>query len=532
MRKGEWWFNNMETPFTNEQRFASQRGQTFLIIAVFIAFFLLAVMGLARDYGQVWAHRQIVQAGADAAGKAGAADLLLNYQDPTVSSAYPQVSLGWIGSAYNCSTNTGSSPCKYAALNGYSGSNVSVSFPGKPASAPPIPAGFPGIGSAYIQVSITDPVPMFFTKLLSPTKTFNIAAKAVCGMVTVNSPVPITVLSPTAGPSLGMSGAMSSITIYGRPQRSVQVNSHSATALSAGRGIDLSKSGPSFTGGDLGVFGGPATKPGSVNVGSTGHYLDPASPIGDPFATLPAVSSAGMPVQSSGGSGTVPHGTNGCPDTGGCAQYLPGNYTGGIDVPHGTAIFDPGIYYVNGDLFFDTLSNSRPSAKNATIAPYGTIFYVTNCSTTCIHVKSNSGADTSLDPFSSSNLACPGAPAYAPPPGVTAPTQGNILMAPCTGPYGNASGTYRGILFFVDRSISGAVGSWGGGGSFILAGSIYVHNTTSSNDTFTLGGNSGSTSLVIGNMVVDQLGMAGNPNIAMQLDPNATYPILKVELLM
>ena len=162
----------MDTPFTNEQRFASQRGQTFLVIAAFIAFFLLAVMGLATDYGQVWAHRQIAQAAADAACQAGAADLLLKYQDPTVSSAYPQVNLGWVGTAYNCSTNTGSSPCKYAALNGgYSGSNVSVSFPGKPASAPPIPTGFPGIASAYIQVSITDPVPMFFTKLLSTTTT-------------------------------------------------------------------------------------------------------------------------------------------------------------------------------------------------------------------------------------------------------------------------------------------------------------------------------------------------------------------------
>src|SRR5258706_12685761 len=126
MRKGEWWFNNMETPFTNEQRFASQRGQTFLIIAVFIAFFLLAVMGLATDYGQVWAHRQIVQAAADAACQAGAADVLLNFQDPTVSSAYPQVNLGWVGPAYDCSTNTSSSPCKDPVMNGKSGTHVSV----------------------------------------------------------------------------------------------------------------------------------------------------------------------------------------------------------------------------------------------------------------------------------------------------------------------------------------------------------------------------------------------------------------------
>jgi hypothetical protein len=522
----------METPFTNEQRFASQRGQTFLVIAVFIAFFLLAVMGLATDYGQVWAHRQIVQAAADAACQAGAADLLLHYQDPEVEDAYPQVSLGWIGTAYNCSTNAGSSPCKYAALNGYSGSNVRVSFPGKPAGAPSI-SGFPGIGTAYIQVSITDPVPMFFTKLLSPTKTFNIAAKAICGMVAVNAPVPITVLNPSNNGTLSLGGA-SSIAIYGGPQRSIEVNSHSATALSAGN-IDLSKAGPSFTGGDIGVFGGPATKPGSVNVGSTGHYLDPAAPISDPYATVPVPLSTGMPVRNKKGeTGTVAYGTNGCPDASNCVQYLPGNYTSGIAVGPGTkvvAIFDPGVYYVNGGISLNSNSIVRPSAANATTAPYGVIFYITGCTSSCISVAADSGKKLTTDNFNTSNLTCPGGTTYTPPAGVPAPTQGNILMAPCTGPYGNATGIYRGILFFIDRSISAAGASWGGGGSFILAGSIYSHNTTSFNDTFTMGGGSGSTSLVIGNIVVDQLGMSGNPNITMQLDPNATYPILKVELL-
>jgi hypothetical protein len=112
-------------------------------------------------------------------------------------------------------------------------------------------------------------------------------------------------------------------------------------------------------------------------------------------------------------------------------------------------------------------------------------------------------------------------------------------MAPCTGDYGNLGGKYRGILFFVDHSISGAGVSWGGGGSFILAGAIYVHNTTSSNDTFTMGGHAGSTSLVIGNMVVDKMVVGnldsddsdGSINIKMQLDPSATYPIRLVELL-
>src|SRR5882724_12976752 len=137
MRKGEWWFNNMQTPFTNEQRFASQRGQTFLIIAVFITFFLLAVMGLATDYGQVWAHRQIAQAAADAACQAGAADLYLVGTDPTASTDYG-FNFSWVGSTYDCGAKPNTPPCQYAALNGYSGSNVKVSFPDK---SKPFPGG-------------------------------------------------------------------------------------------------------------------------------------------------------------------------------------------------------------------------------------------------------------------------------------------------------------------------------------------------------------------------------------------------------
>ena len=453
-------------------------------------------------------------------------------KNPTVSTAYPQVNFSWIGSAFNCSVNTGSPVCRYASLNGYSGSNVSVGFPPSLPNAPAIPPGFGTIAHPYIQVSITDPVPMSFTKLVSANTTFNISAKAGCGVLSVLTAAPITVLSPTANGALTLKGA-ATIAIYGGPQKSIQVNSHSASALSAGSGIDLSHANPSYTGGDIGVFGGPSTNPGVV-LGSTGHYLDPSSPITDPFATVPEPSPTGMPVQASSGSGTVLYKANGCPDSGGCTQYLPGNYTTGISVKNGTSIFDPGIYYVKGGLALQANSTVRPSAKNATTAPYGTIFYLTGCTTgpsSCVKVDANSGKSTSLDPFSSSSLGCPGGPGYVAPPGVTPPTEGNILMAPCTGPYGDSTGLYRGILFFVDRSISAADASWGGGGSFILAGAIYVHNPNSFGDTFTMGGNSGSTSLVIGDIVVDMLTTAGTPNISMQLNPNTLYSILKVELL-
>src|SRR5438874_11545212 len=106
-----------------------ERGQTFLVIAIFIAVFVLVMLGVAADYTQVWAHRQMAQGAADAACQAGAADLFLQAIDPASTGKNGIGSFSWIGSSYDCSTNASSPPCTYAALNGYSGSNVQVSFP-------------------------------------------------------------------------------------------------------------------------------------------------------------------------------------------------------------------------------------------------------------------------------------------------------------------------------------------------------------------------------------------------------------------
>ena len=51
------------------QRWSTQQGQAFLFIVILIAFFLLAVLGLATDYTQVWAHRQMAQGAARVASQ-------------------------------------------------------------------------------------------------------------------------------------------------------------------------------------------------------------------------------------------------------------------------------------------------------------------------------------------------------------------------------------------------------------------------------------------------------------------------------
>ena len=107
------------------RRARPERGQAFLVIVVFIALLLLGVLGLGTDYAQIWAHRQIAQGAADAACQAAAADVFLNAVDPAAQGTYG-LDFSWVGSPFDCASKPNSAPCRYASLNGYSGSNVAV----------------------------------------------------------------------------------------------------------------------------------------------------------------------------------------------------------------------------------------------------------------------------------------------------------------------------------------------------------------------------------------------------------------------
>lgn len=640
--------------YRSSQRRSSQSGQTLIPIVIFVGLFLLAMLGVAADYTQVWAHRQMAQGAADAACEAGAADLYLNAVDPSSSGQNGLQSFSWIGADFDCSVATSSPPCTYATLNGYSGSNVHVSFPSSLPGVASLPTSLT-TAFPYMEVTITDPVPMSFTKMVGAAATVSIKAKAGCGVTPINVPVPLVILHSSASGALSVSGS-SKIHIFGGPQRSVQVDSKDPAALTAGV-IDLSQGGPANTGSDLAVFGGPTTAPASVNVGATGHYISPAAPFGDPFATKSAPSMPG----TLGSASPVPFAMNGCPDPNGCVEFTPGNYTGcnasgsiapgaqgclllpytgsnphfNIAAPdwnHGThyttgtmiqpaqhnsngsvfialntgnsggtspnpwfqtacarqadgscsggtqadggitwqnigvvvlnklstGIFDPGLYYVaaNG---FNLGSNS--TARVSTAAGDGTsgvMFYFSTSAS--VAVTSNSGKSSACTSASSGGgspngcvvsfkidgtrspvatgavasraLQCPSGSAN--PPQVPATLDGNILLGPCSGTYASPDGN-RGFLFFQNRATSAAP-SWGGGGQFLSSGFLYFHSgsggTCGTNTScLTLQGGSGAHSYALGNIVVDELSLGGNPEINMILNPAATFAVLRATLL-
>jgi hypothetical protein len=635
-------------------RCSSQRGQAFLVIIVFVCLFLLAMLGVATDYTQIWARRQMVQVAADAACQAGAADLYVNSVNTGAPGTGGLTSFAWIPSsagtgAFTCNSNSGSPPCVYAARNGYSGSNVSVSFPASISGVNALPTNL-ATPVPYIQVTVTDSVPMQFTQLVTNNPTVNISAKASCGVAPVNEPIPLVILHQTASSALNVTGT-AKITILGGAQRAVQVNSTSATSVTVSTTTDtinLSQAGPKNSGADFAVFGGPTSQPAGIDTGTTGKYLYPSIPIGDPFAATAAPSKP-----SAGTAKAVPFQKNGCPDPSGCVEVTAGDYSncangdiaqsatgclifpysGGANSPRfstplypnwqkntaytagtwiiptagnvggyvfeaqnggtsggaapvwnqvwlannlltdngiiwknigvvtrtpSTAIFDPGVYYIGGS---NGLSIKQATVRVSTATGDGTngvMFYFSNSQT--VSVTANAGSSSActaasagvavpnncivsykidgtassatLGSVPSQKLQCPSG--STPPSQVTSlvTLDGNILLGPCSGTYASSDGN-RGFLFFQRTAASP---SWGGGGQFLSSGFIYFHSGSgstcgSSTSCLTLQGGSSSQSFTLGDIVVDELSMGGNPQINMILNPTATFQVLKPTLL-
>ena len=368
--------------------------------------------------------------------------------------------------------------------------------------------------------------------------------------------------------------------------------SNNSACSANGLCINLSQAGPNFTGADFGVFGAPGAAPGPFSPGTTGRWTPSAAPISDPFAqtpkpTLPAAAPAPINIPYLDPVTNAP-GYHGCPDHSGCTEYQPGLYTSPIVVKNKTAIFDPGIYYITGKqndnsgspgagctprptgqshygLDVDSNGVVRPAdpASNASgqangrgvmfylsgtgAGQYGSVFFGSNAG--------NSGGRT-VDPFPTANAVCPGGTAPPPQLNLPATVNGNVLLGQCTsggtylgGGSTDSAGTIRGLVFFQDRENGDTNGqaSMQGGGGLVISGNMYFHHCHSQDGAgagtncaapssgyqafFQLQGNPGGAAYVLGNVTTDQFVLSGNGNIAMALNPNAVYHILKATLI-
>lgn len=477
------------------KRLPTESGQTSIFVLLVLGIFFLAFVGLAVDFSNLWFHRQMAQGAADAACQAGVMDLLVDFSGggPNQGGFAP-------GTDFDCKDFPDAAPCRYAALNGYTGTalsadtpgtNVGVSFPGSvPGVSPPPSSVAP---TAFLRVDVVDRSAVYFSGLLTGQRTTDVRAFAVCGLQLAKAPIPIIVLNPSCSHSFQMSGS-GAATIVGGPTRSVQVNSTGGASTCAaattnaaggcsasGPTIDLSHGGPNFTGSNFGTFGGPATAPAGFVPGTTGSWGS-GSPIGDPYAQVPPPTQPLVSVTNPTGV-PVGYGVDGCPDHAGCKEYFPGLYLVPIVVKGETAIFVPGVYYIKpasyltaqgggycgtagsgctaggsglckADFLVDAGGVVRPAtnltsaaALAATDNSGGVMFYMTGPGDGTFGgavFTSNAGTDggRTVDNFPVTGMSCDGS---SPDPNIFLPNSpptdvpGNVLLAQCT-----TRGTYYG----------------------------------------------------------------------------------------
>jgi hypothetical protein len=515
-------------PVLEPQTLGSEAGQASILLILMLGTFLLASLAFAVDLSGIWFLRQSAQSAADSACLAGAADMLV-----TVSGVTPPSAGFTVGTAGDCSSSPGASICRYANFNGYNGAgfsstaasnSVAWSFPSSVSGA----TAPSGVTNPFLQVLVSQNTDTYFMGLLG-RKFQKVTAASTCGLVSIKSVPPLLILNPTASGTFSTSGSGSSrLNIVGGPSRSIQVNSSSSTAVSAGSNpiVDTSGAGPSGTGGDIGIVGGPATAPTNWLLGA-GKWTTPTLPIPDPYRAVPAPTKPAAPANPNGVS--VPQNTDGCPDTS-CLEFSPGYYASGISVS-GTTIFKPGIYWMDGSI----TASGHSTLRNASSANQtdGVMFYFHQGS---MQIAGNSGTTIFTPALSSAGLKC--SPSSPSPSGVPATLNGNVLWSQCT-----ANGTYvgagssdtfsssgtRGLLIFNAYSNS-STPSTAGNGSLAFSGTMYFHNTAN-NATWNISGNGGSGTYLVGNIVTDKMTLAGNGTVLLSLNPAATINVLKVALL-
>jgi hypothetical protein len=303
----------------------------------------------------------------------------------------------------------------------------------------------------------------------------------------------------------------------------------------------------------MAIVGGPSAVPNNgssyaYNGGSTGSWKSSVLPIPDPFGSVASPASVKFITPANTTSGTwVSYGVDGCPDntnvhyptTNDCIEFSPGYYPSGIVLPdnYSTAIFLPGIYYLNGSLSVagtNLLRMAKPSGFQQTD---GIMLYFFTGS---LNFSGCAGcAKANVDNVNSTDLSCDGS---APPAALGAPATlaGNVLVAQCAG-----SGTYwdaggdtadsrgspgiRGLLIFQDHGNTTAP-QMTASGSLTTSGALYFHST-SYQDVLTLSGASTSGSYFLGQIVVDQLNMSGSGLIKLALNPVPATSVLKAALL-
>lgn len=544
-----------------------RNGQSVILLLLALAIFLLGAVGLAVESSLFYTHKQLAQDAADAAAQAAITSVYTGSN--TGSNAFG-------ASDYTCTNGSDlTTPCFFARQHGFglagSVDVVDVDFP----------TSIPGVGSldtdttpAAVGVTISRPVTTGLLQLIGG-QLATVRARGVAAILDDISPVPILVMHPDRPGSLAINGNPT-IKICGGPVRSIQVNSsdEASFAVAGGGGgssyIDLTQAGPGGisgqnpttcpgTGGEFGNHGGPfdydrADLGAPTNIGPITAYretivvddpLSVAIPV-EPVPSIVPIPNAAPAVGSMPGAGVgggpCQRATNRT-----CTIHYPGTYDGGLRVgngPGGNAtnggemtLFYPGVYYItNGgfEIGSNGIAHMMPCVPGTSdpiadpLTDCGMIVYIRPTSASDVVVFDANAGQIQGTSFSQTFTTIFG------PVNCT----GNCLLGPpLAAPFWN-------VLFMVDRTVStrfAQTHQFQGGGGLTLAGTLYFTNAPSplkgelagSTDfqTLSLQGTPGSTTQVVGQIIVDALQLGGNATINMTLNPNAAVPIRKLALI-
>jgi Flp pilus assembly protein TadG len=524
-------------------------GQASLLVVLSLGIFLLGGVGLAIDGSHMYAQRQMAQAAADAAAEAA---MLSIYNGSNAITGSTHYFAGTAGTSINPCGTSAATPCFYAGTyNGFNTASdtVKVDFGSNSSSWAPSGIALSTDPTNLVRVTVTRQVDTTFIRFLGPS-TSTIKAQAIAAILSQISPIPMVLTHPHLAGSFAVNGTPN-VTITGGPQRAIQVDSDGTVANTSispnfsppdsyqTRGgssrVDLSGAGPNSTGADFAILGTPSSLPSTVLVGTTGNWVQPASPFPDPLAGVTNPSPTGFPVNPAVTAVAV--GTDGCTDSHGCDEYAPGVYnssgTNDISQSHtiGTgsnksALFKPGIYYLRGIGLSvggnGTITYATGVASDSTTGtnwPAGHVMFFLTGAT---------AQGTSATPVSIGTLNLGGGGTITLNGACNGLTTGS-LPCTCTG----CNYNYADILFFIDRYASGQpTHSLGGTGSMTLIGSVYANSFINSNTSYELlqiGGTGGSSTTITGEIIASTLQLQGSGSIAMNLN-SASFTIRQVAL--
>ncbi len=391
------------------------RGGQAVVLAALTVSLLFGCVGFALDLGWDYFLKSRLQTAADSAASAAMVYAIGAGDSCTTITC---------GVSYSCAgvtppTNSLQAGCLYATVDGPP--VLAASMIENDDAHPP--SGLTGntLVTMWIKATVTTANNHYFL-YLAGFHSSSILASAIAGTATVPAGACIYALSPTASQAVTITGT-SSITTS---SCGVSINSNASDALYLYGSPYLLATG----GGQIKVNGGD-----SISVGA--HPLpDPSpapllhnGPVSDPLASLSLPTYSGC-THTTTGSGTS-SATNYSLDHANTATMGPGVYCGGINVD-GTAVLTltPGVYIMNGGGF--------------TVSHQGTV----NATSVMIYNTATGGetaGGVSIVGNATVNLTAPD------------------------------SGTYQGIAFFQDRSLSNAA-TIANSATGIITGTYYFYD--------------------------------------------------------